>query len=379
MDINHIPIPTYSKEMENEYAMSSVRRCAFIKIDSLEFVRSFESTPEILITMSMENRRNKKLMSPRFSANNGNPFSTDINAEYQLIYSHNVKYHRDPILRIAVENTRAKTFSRHRSIAATLVSMQQIVQHDFDGTLMLYECHVSEKTVLARIQLHIRSQYIDDQDSWEDNSEDPDENQEVSTALLPHSQSSDNDGSGGLARFSRSIRNIFQSGGGSNVPHSHSRTPVFDSGVDGPAEAGAAEALSDGTTAISPLRGHDLGVEVARRAFSHAPQRNRHSLFASDGGSSVGSHGFDWEAPTMVLGEEKAEKRDESSLQAQLSRFDEGVKQEDWKPIVLLVEDSANLRLLAQYLTNSVGDGVDCDGRKGVSDGFGGRICSWCR
>ena len=74
----------------------------------------------------------------------------------------------------------------------------------------------------------------------------------------------------------------------------------------------------------------------------------------------------------MVLGEEKTEKRDESSLQAQLSRFDEGVKQEDWKPIVLLVEDSANLRLLAQYLTNSVGDGVDCDGRKGVSDGFGG-------
>lgn len=179
MEINHIPIPTYSKEMENEYAMSSVRRCAFIKIDSLEFVRSFESTPEILITMSMENRRNKKLMSPRFSANNGNPFSTDINAEYQLIYSHNVKYHRDPILRIAVENTRAKTFSRHRSIAATLVSMQQIVQHDFDGTLMLYECHVSEKNVLARIQLHIRSQYIDDQESWEENSDDPDENAEV--------------------------------------------------------------------------------------------------------------------------------------------------------------------------------------------------------
>ena len=167
--------------------MSSVRRCAFIKIDSLEFVRSFESTPEILITMSMENRRNKKLMSPRFSANNGNPFSTDINAEYQLIYSHNVKYHRDPILRIAVENTRAKTFSRHRSIAATLVSMQQIVQHDFDGTLMLYECHVSEKTVLARIQLHIRSQYIDDQESWEENSEDPDENPEVFISFSPPS------------------------------------------------------------------------------------------------------------------------------------------------------------------------------------------------
>lgn len=165
--------------------MSSVRRCAFIKIDSLEFVRSFESTPEILITMSMENRRNKKLMSPRFSANNGNPFSTDINAEYQLIYSHNVKYHRDPILRIAVENTRAKTFSRHRSIAATLVSMQQIVQHDFDGTLMLYECHVSEKNVLARIQLHIRSQYIDDQESWEENSEDPDENAEVCFTCPP--------------------------------------------------------------------------------------------------------------------------------------------------------------------------------------------------
>lgn len=183
MDINHIPIPTYSKEMENEYAMSSVRRCAFIKIDSLEFIRSFESTPEILITMSMENRRNKKLMSPRFSANNGNPFTTEINAEYQLIYSHNVKYHRDPILRIAVENTRAKTFSRHRSIAATLVSMQQIVQHDFDGTLMLYECHVSEKNVLARIQLHIRSQYIDDQEGWEENSEDPEDNQEVLSGI----------------------------------------------------------------------------------------------------------------------------------------------------------------------------------------------------
>ena len=394
MDINHIPIPTYSKEMENEYAMSSVRRCAFIKIDSLEFVRSFESTPEILITMSMENRRNKKLMSPRFSANNGNPFSTDINAEYQLIYSHNVKYHRDPILRIAVENTRAKTFSRHRSIAATLVSMQQIVQHDFDGTLMLYECHVSEKTVLARIQLHIRSQYIDDQESWEENSEDPDENPEVFISFSPpsHPQSSDNDISGGLARFSRSIRNIFQPGNGSSVPHSHSRTPVYDSIVDGPvepsetAESAAAEALSDGLAAISPVRGHDLGVEVARRAFSHVPQRSRHALYTSDGGSSVGSHGFEWEStPTMLLEEEKAEKSDGNALralqalQAQLDRFEEGVKREEWRPVVMLVEDTANLRVLAQYLTSNVGNEGGVRGRKGASGRCGGGICSWCR
>ena len=49
-----------------------------------------------------------------------------------------------------------------------------------------------------------------------------------------------------MARFSRSIRNIFQPGSGSSIPHSHSRTPVYDSTTDGPAESAAAEALSDG-------------------------------------------------------------------------------------------------------------------------------------
>ena len=147
--------------------------------------------------------------------------------------------------------------------------------------------------------------------------------------------------------------------------HSHSRTPVYDSTTDGPAEAGAAEALSDGPAAISPIRGHDMGVEVARRAFSHVPQRSRHALYASDGGSSVGSHGFDWEStPTMLLGEEKAEKSEENApqtLQTQLGRFEEGVKSEDWKPVVMLVEDTATLRALAQYLTNNVGNGGGCE------------------
>lgn len=77
----------------------------------------------------------------------------------------------------------------------------------------------------------------------------------------------------------------------------------------------------------------------------------------------MGSHGFDWEStPTMLLGEEKAEKSEENamqtlqSLQTQLERFEEGVKCEEWKPVVMLVEDTATLRLLAQYLMNNVGN-----------------------
>ena len=162
---------TISKEMENETAMSSVRRCAFIRIDTLEFIQHFESTNEIVVTMSMENRRSKKLISQRFSANNGEPSVIHINGEFQLFYSHNVKNHRDPILRFAVENTRAKTFTRHRSIAASLVSMQQVVQHDFDGILTLYESHVTEKNPIGRIRVHIRSVYMDDDESSESSEE----------------------------------------------------------------------------------------------------------------------------------------------------------------------------------------------------------------
>lgn len=164
---------TVSKEMENETAMSSVRRCAFIRIESLEFIQHFESTSEIVVTMSMENRRSKKLISQRFSANNGEPCTIEINGEFRLFYSHNVKNHRDPILRFAVENTRAKTFTRHRSIAASLVSMQQVVQHDFDGSLTLYESHVTEKNPIGRLRVQIRSIYVDDDESSgdsEDNS-----------------------------------------------------------------------------------------------------------------------------------------------------------------------------------------------------------------
>ena len=156
---------TVSKEMENETAMSSVRRCAFIRIESLEFIQHFESTSEIVVTMSMENRRSKKLISQRFSANNGEPCTIEINGEFRLFYSHNVKNHRDPILRFAVENTRAKTFTRHRSIAASLVSMQQVVQHDFDGSLTLYESHVTEKNPIGRLRVQIRSIYVDDDES----------------------------------------------------------------------------------------------------------------------------------------------------------------------------------------------------------------------
>ena len=174
---------TQTKEMENENAMSSVRRCAFIRIESVEFLCPFESTKEILVTMSMENKRSKKLMTKRFSANGGQPFRYDINGDYQLFYSHNVKYHRDPILRIAVENTRAKTFTRHRSIAATLVSMQQIVQHEYDGVLTLYESHVQEKNPIGRVRVQIRSVYDDNQSVDEPESEDvsdiPDDNNEV--------------------------------------------------------------------------------------------------------------------------------------------------------------------------------------------------------
>ena len=164
MDPSHSSVPTISKEMENENAMSSVRRCAYIRIESIEFIQPFESTSDILVTMSMENKRSKKLVTDRFFANNGQPFKKEINGEYQLIYSHNVKCHRDPILRIAVENTRAKTFSRHRSVAAALVSMQQVVQRDFEGALLLYECHVPEKNPIGRICVQIRSVYLDDQD-----------------------------------------------------------------------------------------------------------------------------------------------------------------------------------------------------------------------
>ena len=84
-----------------------------------------------------------------------------------------MKNHRDPILRFAVENTRAKTFTRHRSIAASLVSMQQVVQHDFDGSLTLYESHVTEKNPIGRLRVQIRSIYVDDDESSgdsEDNS-----------------------------------------------------------------------------------------------------------------------------------------------------------------------------------------------------------------
>ena len=204
-----------------------------------------------------------------------------------------------------------------------------------------------------------------------------------SLAFASHSQSSDNDLSGSLARFSRSIRNIFQTGGSASASHSHSRTPVYDSAVDGNAEPAAsttAEILSDGPMSASPLRGHDLGVEVTRRAYSHCPQRSRHALFASDGGSSVGSRGFEAEAtlPTL-LGEEKAENSDEKSLEGQLNRFEKGVKGEDWRPVVLLVEDTANLRLLTQYLATNVGERDGLEGRKGASGRCGGRICLRCR
>lgn len=186
MDPTHSSVPAISKEMENENAMSSVRRCAFIRIESLEFIQPFESTSDILVTMSMENKRSKKLVTERFFANNGQPFKKEINGDYQLIYSHNVKCHRDPILRIAVENTRAKTFSRHRSVAAALVSMQQIVQHDFDGVLLLYECHVPEKNPIGRIRVQIRSVYMDDQDEEEDasiNSEEAGDDNLVSAVM----------------------------------------------------------------------------------------------------------------------------------------------------------------------------------------------------
>lgn len=175
---------TISKEMENETAMSSVRRCAFIRIDTLEFIQHFESTNEIVVTMSMENRRSKKLISQRFSANNGEPSVIHINGEFQLFYSHNVKNHRDPILRFAVENTRAKTFTRHRSIAASLVSMQQVVQHDFDGILTLYESHVTEKNPIGRIRVHIRSVYMDDDDESSENSEENEGIEEMDVYLI---------------------------------------------------------------------------------------------------------------------------------------------------------------------------------------------------
>lgn len=100
----------------------------------------------------------------------------------------------------------------------------------------------------------------------------------------------------------------------------------------------------------------------------------------------MGSHGFEWEStPTMLLEEEKAEKSDGNALQAlqalqaQLDRFEEGVKREEWRPVVMLVEDTANLRVLAQYLTSNVGNEGGVRGRKGASERCGGGICSWCR
>ena len=174
MDSGHLNQPTLSKEMENENAMSSVRRCAIIHIDSLEFIKPFVSTTDVLITMSMENKRKKKLETSRFFANNGEPFKIEINREFKLFYSHNVKIHRDPILRFAVENTRAKTYTRHRSVAAALISMQQVVQHDFNGTLTLFESHVSEKNPLGCLRVQIRSIFSDEQDedsASSDNSE----------------------------------------------------------------------------------------------------------------------------------------------------------------------------------------------------------------
>lgn len=175
MESVHSNQPTISKEMENENAMSSVRRCALIRIDSLEFIKPFVSTADVLITMSMENQRKKKLMTPRFSANNGEPFRIDINGEFKLFYSHNVKIHRDPVLRFAVENTRAKTFTRHRSVAAALISMQQVVQNDFSGSLTLYESHVSEKNPIGCIRVHIRSIFSDEQVEEEEISDNSDE------------------------------------------------------------------------------------------------------------------------------------------------------------------------------------------------------------
>ena len=186
MDSSRTAQPTYSKEMESENAMSSVRRCAVIRIESVEFVKPFECTPDILLTMCMENKRKEKLVARKFSGNNGNPTLVEINGDFKLFYSHNVKSHRDPILRFAVENTRAKTFSRHRSIAAALVSMQQIVQHDFDGVLLLYECHVPEKNPIGRIRVQIRSVYMDDQDEEEDasiNSEEAGDDNLVSAVM----------------------------------------------------------------------------------------------------------------------------------------------------------------------------------------------------
>ena len=162
----------YTKEIDKETESSSMRRCAYIRLSKIQIMKPFESTKDVVITISLQKNRKEKLFSQPFSSNNGDPFTYDINREFSLFYLHCVKYHRDPILRIALENTRPKTFTRHRSVAATLVSMQQVLQHKFKGPLTLYTCHNQKRNAIGVIYAEISTEYLDDGDDRFESSED---------------------------------------------------------------------------------------------------------------------------------------------------------------------------------------------------------------
>lgn len=118
---------------------------------------------------------------------------------------------------------------------------------------------------------------------------------------------------------------------------------------------------------MSPLRQRDLGVEVVRRTPSSGYRhRSRNAFFASDGGSSRSSRGTSTESSLPLAFEEKAKKNilasevdlvQDNDLSAQLNRFQKEVNSNQWKPVVLLIDDSPPFHALAQYLLNNVGDG----------------------
>lgn len=117
---------------------------------------------------------------------------------------------------------------------------------------------------------------------------------------------------------------------------------------------------------VSPLRQRDLGVEVVRRTPSSGYRhRSRNAFFASDGGSSRGSRGTSTESSLPLAFEEKVKKNliasevnliQDSDLSAQLNRFQTEVDKNQWKPVVLLIDDSPPFHALAQYLLSNVGD-----------------------
>ncbi|KAK8797323.1 hypothetical protein WA158_004531 [Blastocystis sp. Blastoise] len=170
----------YMKEIDKETESSSMRRSANIKLSNLVITKQFEATKDVVITISLQKNRKEKLFSQPINSNNGEPFVFNLNREFSLFYLHCVKFHRDPILRIALENTRPKTFTRHRSIAAALVSMQQVLQHKFKGTLMLYTCHTQQRQPIGYIEAEISTDYLDDGDEhFESSDEDEDIDEEV--------------------------------------------------------------------------------------------------------------------------------------------------------------------------------------------------------